>query len=65
MHYDHEFLMQAAADRGQALRAAAAAHRLVDSVSARRRIAQSLRRAADRFDSLSTPSPAVGCPACR
>jgi len=27
MHYSHEFLMQVAADRGQALRASAAAHR--------------------------------------
>ena len=38
--------------------------RLAEPVPARRRIAQSLRRAADRFDSL-TAVDAPGCPACR
>jgi hypothetical protein len=65
MYYDHVFLIQAADDRRQALRQAAAAHRLAGVEPARRRFAQSLRRAADRVDALSRPSTAAGCPACR
>ena len=49
---DHSFqlLQQLSDDRQSGRHAAAAAERLVDPTPARRRIAQSLRRAADRLD---------------
>jgi hypothetical protein len=45
-----DLLHQLAQDRQQELRASAAAHRLTAPVPARTRVAQSLRRAADRLD---------------
>jgi hypothetical protein len=48
-HYS-ELLDQLRDDRHRNHRAAAAAERLVDTTPARRRIARSLRRAADRLD---------------
>jgi hypothetical protein len=50
MDHFSELLDQLSDDRHRDRRAAAAAERLVDSTPARRRIAQSLRRAADRLD---------------
>jgi hypothetical protein len=49
MHFSPDLLTQITHDRQDERQASAAAHRLV-STPARRRIAQSLRRAADRLD---------------
>jgi hypothetical protein len=51
MNLNTDVQHQYALDRQQRLRDAAAAHRLVGSVPARARIAQSLRRTAGRLDS--------------
>lgn len=67
MHPSADLLAQLTSDRLQDRRAAAAAHRIVESTPARRRIAQSLRRAADRIDTATSPStvrsalPGRGC----
>lgn len=50
MDHSSQLLEQLTDDRTHARQAAAAAERLVDTTPARRRIAQSLRRAADRLD---------------
>jgi hypothetical protein len=50
MDHFSELLDQLSDDRHHDRRAAAAAERLVDGTPVRRRIAQSLRRAADRLD---------------
>lgn len=51
MHLSSELLDQLITDRQQDRHSAAAAQRLAEASPARRRIAQSLRRAADRLDS--------------
>ena len=67
MHPSADLLAQLTNDRLQDRRAAAAAHRIAESTPARRRIAQSLRRAADRIDTATSPSavrsalPGRGC----
>ena len=59
-----DFLPQFSHDRQDDLRASAAARRLSGSVSARTRLARTLRRAADRLDStpatLGDPLPGRG-----
>ena len=50
MDLSSHLLKELTDDRQRDRRAAAAAERLVDHTPARRRIAQSLRRAADRLD---------------
>jgi hypothetical protein len=59
MDVSPSLLEQLVNDRQQDRWASAAAHRLAGSSPARRRIAQSLRRAADRLDAATSPS-AVG-----
>jgi hypothetical protein len=54
MYPASDLLHQLTTDRQQDRHAAAAAHRLADSTPARRRIAQSLRRAADRLDATAS-----------
>ena len=67
MQLSSDLLQQLTVDRHQDLRASAAARRLAGPVPARRRIAQSLRRAADRLDAatpsapVSTALPGNGC----
>lgn len=67
MHASPDLLQQLTLDHQQELRASAAAHRLAATGPARRRIAQSLRRAADRLDAATSPSgvsqalPGGGC----
>ena len=60
-------LLHLAQDRQQELTATAAARRLTAPVAARARIAQSLRRAADRLDAtpatVGKPLPGRGYPA--
>ena len=62
-----DLLAQLTSDRLQDRRAAAAAHRIAESTPTRRRIAQSLRRAADRIDTATSPAgvrsapPGRGC----
>ena len=58
MHPSPDLLQQLVNDRQQDRRASAAAHRLVGSSPARARIARTLRRAADRLDTATSP-PAV------
>jgi hypothetical protein len=59
-----DLLHRLAQDRQQELRASAAARRLIAPVPARTRVAQSLRRAADRLDAtpatVGTPLPGRG-----
>jgi hypothetical protein len=55
-----DLLDQLTHDRTQDLQATAAARRLVGSGPARRRIAQSLRRAADRLDAATAAAGPVG-----
>lgn len=50
MDLSSQLLQQLTDDRKQSRHAAAASERLVGTTPARRRIAQSLRRAADRLD---------------
>ena len=50
MDHSSQLLEQLTDDRRHDRQAVAAAERLVDNTPARRRIAQSLRRAADRLD---------------
>lgn len=67
MHPSPDFLQQIVHDRQHDRRAAAAAHRLVVPGPARTRIARTLRRAADRLDTATSPSavrnalPGGGC----
>ena len=58
IHPSSELLQQLTHDRQHALRATACARRLADGSPARRRIAQSLRRAADRLDAQPPLLPA-------
>jgi hypothetical protein len=51
-----DLLQQLTLDRQHDLQASADAHRLAAPGPARRRIAQSLRRAADRLDAATSPS---------
>ena len=67
MHASPDLLQQVLHDRQQDRWASAAAHRLAGSSPARRRIAQSLRRAADRLDSATSqgaasPRPGLTAP---
>ena len=57
MQLSSDLLQQLTVDRHQDLRASAAARRLAGHVSARRRIAHSLRRAADRIDAATPQAP--------
>jgi hypothetical protein len=52
-----DLLPQLAQDRQQDLRASAAARRLTAPVPTRTRVAQSLRRAADRLDATGAAGP--------
>lgn len=67
MHPSTDLLHQLIHDRQQDRRSAAAAQRLAEASPARRRIAQSLRRAADRIDAtaptvtVSNAFPGRGC----
>ena len=67
MYASTDLLQQLTLDRQDDLMTAAAAHRLAAQGPARRRIAQSLRRAADRLDAATSPSgvgtalPGGGC----
>jgi len=67
VHASPELLQQLTLDRQQDLRASATAHKLAANGRARRRIAQSLRRAADRLDAATSPTgvskalPGGGC----
>ena len=67
MHTSPDLLQQLTHDRQQDRWASAVAHRLAGPSQARRRIAQSLRRAADRLDTATSPSgvsealPGGGC----
>ena len=54
--YLPDHLQQLTNDRQQARQASAAAHKFVGSSSARIRIARTLRRAADRLDTATSPS---------
>ncbi len=62
-----QLLQQLIDDRQQDRHSAAAAQRLAETSPARKRIAQSLRRAADRLDATASPSgmstalPGRGC----
>jgi peptidoglycan/xylan/chitin deacetylase (PgdA/CDA1 family) len=56
MDLSSDLLHQLTHDRAHALRAPAANRRAVGYVPARRRVAQSLRRAADRLDAAAVPS---------
>jgi hypothetical protein len=55
MQLSSDLLHQLTDDRAHDLRAPAAARRLAGYVPARRRVAQSLRRAADRLDDAAVP----------
>jgi hypothetical protein len=56
MHASTDLMQQLVQDRQQDLRAAASARKLVGSIPARTRIARTLRRAADRLDTATSPS---------
>jgi hypothetical protein len=60
MHLNPDVHHQYALDRQQRLRDEAAAHRLVDRMPTRTRVARSLRRAADRLDAATAASGRVG-----
>ena len=60
MELSSDLLHQLTHDRAHELRAPAANRRVAGYVPARRRVAQSLRRAADRLDAASVPPGAVG-----
>jgi hypothetical protein len=60
MYLSPDLLHQMTDDRQQDRRAAAAAHRLAGSSPARTRIARTLRRAADRLDTATSPSAVRG-----
>ena len=60
MQLSSDLLHQLTDDRAHDLRAPAAARRAVGYVPARRRVAQSLRRAADRLDDAAVPPGPVG-----
>jgi hypothetical protein len=60
MDLSSDLLHQLTHDRAHALRAPAANRRAVGYVPARRRVAQSLRRAADCLDAAAVPSSRVG-----
>ena len=60
MQLSPDLLQQLAHDRQHELRASAAARRLAGHVPARRRIAQSLRHAADRLDAASVTATSPG-----
>jgi hypothetical protein len=63
MHLPPDVIRQVAADRQGYLHAEAAAQRLATTVPARSRIAETLRRAADRLDAaMSAPCPACALP---
>jgi hypothetical protein len=55
MHFHPDALRQINADRQQTMLAEAAAQRLTGSVGTRTRVAQFLRRAADRIDAATAP----------
>jgi hypothetical protein len=69
MDFTSDFLHQLTLDRQQDRHASASAERLAGPAPARRRIAQSLRRAADRIDATAPPvgvgsaHPGCGTPA--
>ena len=63
MQLSPDLLQQLTEDRMNDRQAAAAAHRIVATTPARMRIAQSLRRAADRMDATSSALPGRGTPA--
>ena len=66
MHFHPDTLRQINADRQQSMLAAAAAERLADSPGTRTRLAQFLRRTADRIDAATAPcGPQLGQPARR
>jgi hypothetical protein len=56
MHLSADLLSQLTSDRLQDRRAAAAAQRIAESAPARTRIARTLRRAADRLDTATSPA---------
>ena len=60
MYLSTDLLNQMTDDRQQDRRAAAAAHRLAGWSPARTRIARTLRRAADRLDTATSPSAVRG-----
>ena len=60
MDLSFDLLHQLTHDRAHGLRAPAANRRAVGYVPARRRVAQSLRRAADRLDAAAVPPGRVG-----
>ena len=60
MDLSPDLLHQLTDDRQQDRRAAAAAHRIAGSSPARTRIARTLRRAADRLDTATSPSSVRG-----
>ena len=60
MYLSPDLLHQLTDDRQQDRRAAAAAHRIAGSSPARTRIARTLRRAADRLDTATSPSSVRG-----
>jgi len=60
MQLSPDLLQQLTHDRQQDRLGAAAAHRLVGTSPARMRIAQSLRRAADRLDAAGNALPGRG-----
>ena len=60
MYLAPELLHQFVDDRQQDRRATAAAHRLAGSSPARARLARTLRRAADRLDTATSPSAVRG-----
>ncbi len=63
MQLSPDLLQQLTNDRINDRRASAAASRIVATTPARKRIAQSLRHAADRLDATSTALPGRGTPA--
>jgi len=60
MYLSPDLLHQLTDDRQQNQRATAAAHRLAASSPARTRLARTLRRAADRLDTATSPSAVRG-----
>lgn len=60
MYLSPDLLHQLTDDRQQNQRATAAAHRLAGSSPARARLARTLRRAADRLDTATSPSAVRG-----
>jgi hypothetical protein len=60
MYLSTDLLHQLTDDRQQNQWATAAAHRLAGSSPARARIARTLRRAADRLDTATSPSAVRG-----